>query len=354
MSSQYSLMGITEWLENPQARSDWGEYIASGVAKDIGSFHFCYVLHALNTSGLVDFLREKGRFSRNELPEKFDTHLVQHLMRYLLIRELLVEDEAGILSLTEYGFRCLTPTTLAQIGFYVEAYASVTSRISSLLTGEALYGRDVVRDGRSLGTHCATLFTIYHTEVILKIIREKGLRRILDLGCGGGAMLIDACKLLPDLVGYGLDISADSIAYAHELCAKAKLQERLSFEVGNAFDPSTWPAYKNLDAVVAVGALHEHFRDGEEAVIRILDIFADLIETGGADYIILGEPELYYDQHENDPDLYLIHIFTAQGFPRRKEKWVNLIAESRLCCERIYTRTGVGPRFCFYLLTVKK
>jgi SAM-dependent methyltransferase len=343
---------IVEIVANESAEAAWTGYIASHVDKDIGSFHFCFVLHALHKSGLSAFLQKTEGFRLAELTSRYDAHLVSHLMKYLVVRKVLAED-GDKLALTEYGRRCLSPTTLAQVGFYIEAYASITSQIAPLLTGQSVYGQTVMRDGKALGAHCATLFTIYHSQIIQKIVVEKRLCSILDLGCGGGAMLVDACKLAPNLKGYGLDIAPGAIDFANELCAAEKLQDRLSFAVGDAFNTATWPTYEDLDAIAAVGALHEHFRDGELAVVNMLNVFAGLIERGKARYIILGEPELYYDNAENDPDLFLIHIFTAQGFPRRKKLWLEVFAKSRLTCEKIYTRAGIGPRFCFYLLTLR-
>lgn len=345
---------VLDIIHNREAKGAWNEYLASGLVRDIGSFHLCLTVHALSKSGMANFFLTHPCFSSEDVCRKYNTHIASYLLEYLVVRNILVKTTSdNTYSLTEYGRRCLSPVSLAQIGFYIEAYSPVLNHMADLVTNKKIYGREVLRDGMALGAHCATLFTIFHTEIILKIVNEKGLKSILDLGCGGGAMLIDACKNALEIKGFGLDIAPGAIEFANNLCREEGLEDRLSFAVGDAFDPKTWPDYKNIDAISAVGALHEHFRDGEESIIRMLNIFASLIKEGRTKYFILGEPELYYDNEENDPDLFLVHIFTSQGFPRRRELWMDVLDKSNLKCERVYTRVGIGPRFCFYVLSLK-
>lgn len=343
-----------DYIDSLEAKSEWNEYISSGLMKDIGSFHRCLMFNSLNKSGLATFFLENDSFSKDDLTHMYDKHIVSNLIDYLVITDILVKHSSNDLySLSENGRRCLSAVSLAQIGFYVEAYAPVLFEMSELITQKKQYGKDVLRDGAALGEHCAHLFTVFHAEIILTIIKEKDLKSILDLGCGGGAMLVDACKSDLSLQGYGIDIAPGAIDFAKQLCIEEKLQDRLKFDVGDAFIPETWPDYGSIDAISAVGTLHEHFREGEKAVIKMLNVFASLIRDRRAKFFILGEPELYYDNGENDPDLFLVHIFTAQGFPRRREQWMEIIDRSELKCEKVYTRKGIGPRFCFYLLGLR-
>jgi hypothetical protein len=95
--------------------------------------------------------------------------------------------------------------------------------------------------------------------------------------------------------------------------------------------------------------VHEHFRHGEAAVISILNTYGDILQSRDRVFI-LGEPELRYDRVKNDVDLFLVHIFTAQGFPRHREEWLALFARTRLRCRAVYTRPYAGPRFNFFVL----
>jgi SAM-dependent methyltransferase len=338
-------------FDDPAIADTWRDYHASGMPGLLGSYHLCQALFAFVRTGMLEKVKQHGNAPEVVLVSGLDTHLAKHLLHYLVIRGILeVKDDNY--HLTEQGKLLTADIALAQLGFYVEAYGPVTHRMSELLTGQALYATDVLRNGEALGEHCATLFHTYHTSIVLKALEGLNANCILDLGCGGGRFLVDACNQQPTLRGVGLDISPGAIAFANNLCASENLSDRLEFVVGDAFKPESWPAVcHQADVLCAVGVLHEHFRDGEEAVIEILNTYAGLLQNG-VKSLILGEPELYYDDQENDADLFLIHIFTMQGFPRRRELWLKLFERTKLRCRRVLTRPTAGPRFNFFDLTL--
>jgi SAM-dependent methyltransferase len=338
-------------LADPVSGLRWEEYIASGLPGHIGSFHLCLLLNALHETGIARAMQAHDAFTVEQIAGANALNLVTMSLRYLTVRGVIEPAGQGSYRLTELGGRLLCEVGQAQLQFYVGAYSPVTLRLTELLSGAKTYPVDVMRDGRALGAACDTLFTIYHTPIIAEIISELTPNFIVDLGCGGGRLLIDACSHFPSLNGIGIDISEGAIDLARSEAANRNLSDRLSFELANAFEPATWPAAaQTADVIVAVGAVHEHFRDGEDAVVNILNSYADLLRRHGGRAFILGEPELRYDDLENDADLHLVHIFTAQGFPRPREQWMRVIDRSELRCERVYTRDRIGPRFCFYQL----
>jgi SAM-dependent methyltransferase len=249
------------------------------------------------------------------------------------------------------GVKLAQETAQAQLEFYIKAYGPVVSRMPQLLMGQAQYGVDVQRDGGALGSACARLFSIYHDPIVLEALDAMDAAKVLDLGCGAGQFLLDACARNPKLLGVGLDISADAIALAQKAAMRLGLEDRLLFVEGDAFRPDEWPEpCRDADVLFGVGVLHEYFRDGDAAVIDILNRFAAQLRSGRLKGFVLGEPELVYDDAENDADLHLVHIFTLQGFPRRRELWLELFGRSALRCVRLWCRPGAGPRFAFYQL----
>jgi SAM-dependent methyltransferase len=340
-------------VEGVSPALEWEIYSASGLPQYIGHFHLCLVLNALHRSGLAARLVAAESLSEREFSACITSGLGSKLLRYLKVRGLVREEVADHFRLTDRGSRLLCDVGRAQLQFYVDAYSPVTTRLDALLTGTAHYPEDIQRNGAALGAACDELFTVFHTPIIHEILAALRPRRIVDLGCGGGRMLSDACRHFPELEGLGLDISPGAVALARERSEALGLRGRLQFRVADAFDLSTWPeAARSADVFAAVGAVHEHFRDGEQAVLDILDTYAGLMRENNAKAFILGEPELHYDDAENDADLHLVHIFTAQGFPRPRREWLDLIARSGLNCRQVFTRDRVGPRFCFYVLTV--
>lgn len=351
MSANKNDVPVVEFLEEGP-REEWAKYQKSGMRELINSYNLVQALQALAATGLAEQLRKNTTVNPADLLENVNSFLGEQLLSYLAVQGV-VAYENEVYSLTPKGMSLLDDVALAQLGFYREAYGPIVDKLGPLMLGEVDYGTDCVRDGESLGRHCATLFHIFHTPIVLSALEDIGAHSILDLGCGGGRFLIDACKQNKDLRGVGLDISAEAIEFARDLAEKEGVSERLSFVVGDAFKPDSWPAEcRSVDALCAVGVVHEHFRDGEEAVIDILNVYADLLKDGVKSFI-LGEPELHYDLEENDPDLHLIHIFTKQGFPRRRELWLKLFPKTRLQCRKLFTRPNAGPRFAFYDLCLK-
>lgn len=331
-----------------QPRRDWADYHRSGMDELIGSFNLVYSLLAAWKLGLLQALMQRPNSSVAELSSRHDCRLVGHLLDYLRIKNV-VNMDADRFWLTEEGLDLASEASLAQLEFYVEAYGPVVSQLTGLIDGSKAYGAEVARDGAALGRSCAHLFRLFHNPIVLEVLAALDVRKVLDLGCGAGQFLLDACRDNPELQAVGLDIDEPSIAIAQGLTQQRGLAERLKFVVADAFQPDSWPAETDdVDAIFGVGVLHEHFRDGEGAVLSILGRMADKLRSGAIKTFILGEPELYYDDQENDADLYLVHIFTKQGFPRRRELWLDLFERSPVTCRRIWTRPGAGPRFAFY------
>lgn len=331
----------------------WRSVEHSGILDVISHFNLACVLLAIYRVGIAQKLSDGVPHSSEDLLKDISNYLGSHLLKYLSIHGLVTEDEEGCLMATQKGLDMFSEPALAQLGFYVESYGGVTSNIARLLKNEILYGKDIKRDGRSLGEHCATLFKEYHTPTVLSALKGINAQRILDIGCGGGQFLIDACLQFNDLKGIGLDISDAAIDFAQNLAQKNGLEERLSFVVGDAFRPESWTNdCFSVDVISAVGVVHEHFRSGEDAVINILNMYADILEDGVKAFI-LGEPEIRYDLQKSDVDLYLVHIFTAQGYPRHREEWLNLFKKTKLVCRNVYTRPDAGPRFNFFELRLR-
>jgi SAM-dependent methyltransferase len=335
-------------LVDSQLRREWEEYQASGLQELIGGMHLCLVLDALERTGVAERLR-RGPAHPDQLLQGLDAEIGGNLLRYLELKGAVASEE-GRYRLTARGQLLMSPISLAQLGFYVAAYGPVISETARLLSGELLYGRDVRRDTGALGRHSATMFHRFHTPTVLKALESVGTRVLLDLGCGGGQLLIDACTLDGQLQGIGIDIAEDAIAYARRRAEEAGVSDRIQFFVADAFAPQSWPAAcAGADTICAVGMLHEPFRRGEDAVVEILDLYAGLLR-GGTRRFILGEPELRYDDREHDSDFYLAHVLTAQGFPRSWEDWLPVIGRSRLSCRRLLMRPGAGQRLAFFEL----
>jgi len=77
------------------------------------------------------------------------------------------------------------------------------------------------------------------TEELVTLLTEKELanapKRILDLGCGTGAIAIALAKNFPDAEVVAIDASPDSLALAKENAALNGLEKRVSFVLSDWF-----------------------------------------------------------------------------------------------------------------------
>jgi SAM-dependent methyltransferase len=327
----------------------WQDYHLSGMPDLIGSVHLCHALLAMASSGLVDRLQGEGPVPRARLLEGLDHAVGAGLLRYLTVCGVL-EEHSDAYRLTRRGQLLTNGIAMARLGFYLEAYGPVTSRMSDLLTGAARYGTDVVRGHGALGRHSGTISTISYIPVVSQVMRGRRARRLVDLGCGTGGLLVQLCQQDAGVSGVGIDIAADAIEAARQHAAAEGVASRASFEVADAFDPGSWPgACDSADVICAVGVLHEKFRDGDAAVINLINQWAKILTAGRT--LLIGEPEVRYDNSENDSDFFLVHVLTAQGIPRDRAGWTALFRQTELRCERVYANATAGPRTCFYELT---
>jgi 2-polyprenyl-3-methyl-5-hydroxy-6-metoxy-1,4-benzoquinol methylase len=340
-----------KFLESEKQNQSWNDVESSGMIEIISKYNLAKVLTAMHKSDLISKIKRDEIVSHKKI-DGYNEYLLMHLLNYLKIHGILIKVEHGY-KLSTHGKQMLSDESIAQLCFYSESYDNITSNVDQFLTENLIYGKDIERDGKSLGIHCDTLFKEYHTETVLQAIKHLDCKKILDIGCGGGQFLIDACKKNKLIEGIGLDISKPAIEYANETALKYKFQDRISFVAADAFELDSWPLECfDADVLCGSGVIHEHFRHGEEAVIKILNTYSKLLRQKGFKAIILGEPEIRHDLIKSDVDLYLVHIFTAQGFPRYREQWLELFEKTELTCKTVYTRPSAGPRFNFYVLTL--
>jgi SAM-dependent methyltransferase len=333
---------------DPQVQEAWRQMADSGVGRLASDYVLCNAIVGLTRSGIAAKLSATWAALGSLVPPGASTDLVRHVLRYLEIRGL-TESSGDDWRLRPRGGELLADLPESLIGYYAEAYGPVLSRMSGQLTGTEKYGVDVSRDTEALGRRCEVLFRSFGTTLVADLIAEHGARSVVDLGCGTGGLVLDLCDRYPDLKGLGLDIAEDAIGLARQRAADSDARDRVLFVVADAFQPQTWPSdAANADFYVMVGALHEHFREGDEAVTGLLSRYADLLARSGgvSKTLLLAEPELHRDGA--DADFYLIHALTAQGMPRPEKGWLDVIAASGLTCRRVFRAPNTGFRFAYY------
>lgn len=333
---------------DPDVQDAWHRVTASGVGELAAAYVLSTAVVGLARAGVARRLRDTWVDLPDLVPAGGEAALVAGVLRYLEVRGV-VESDGDRWRRTARGATLFDELPESLLGYYVEAYGPVLNRMAAQLTGAERYGTHVTRDTEALGRRCEVLFRSFGTKLVADLAREHGATSVLDLGCGTGGLVMDLCRENPALRAVGVDIAPDAVRYATARAEREGLSERVSFVVGDAFAPRTWPPeVTGCDFLVAVGALHEHFRDGEDAVVRVLRGYADLLAGPGTKAFLLAEPELLVDPA--DVDFYLLHVLTAQGMPRPRAAWLDVIARAGLVCDRVFSAPNTGFRFAYYEL----
>ena len=341
----------TEFLDETRVRA-WQDYHLSGMPEMISSVNLCHSLLALVNTGLLERLQRPVPARTADLLEGLEYRIGTGFLRYLVVSGVLSEWQ-DTYRLTHRGELLTSDIALARLGFYLEAYGPVTGRIPELLTGSARYGQEVVRADGQLARHSGTVTSTAYVPMVVEAMRGNDAARLLDLGCGGGSLLVEMCLRHPEFTGVGIDLAPEAVEAARHLAAARGVADRAEFEVADAFAPDTWPeSCLTAEIICGLGVLHERFRDGDDAVVEILNRYTEVVPHGKV--LLLGEPELLYDNRENDSDFFLVHVLTAQGIPRDRLAWLALFSRTELTCRRVYTNAVAGPRTCFYELTPER
>ena len=70
-------------------------------------------------------------------------------------------------------------------------------------------------------------------ERVLRVVQASSPRRVLDIGCGDGSLLVYLARALPQASLVGVDLSATNIAAAHALIAGSSASARIDVQEGD-------------------------------------------------------------------------------------------------------------------------
>ncbi|GGU85946.1 class I SAM-dependent methyltransferase [Lentzea flava] len=351
-------------INDPDVQRVWRPIAEAGVRDLAAQYVLASTLVGMARAGVAERLSEQWTPFADVVPDGALPHLVRNTLRYLEIHGVVESrdvswdgaelssgtPDGGQWRLTSQGAVQLADVSMALLGYYVESYGSVLANIGGLLTGAVDYGTDVVRDGESLGRRCELMTISFLSNLLRDLMRQRGAHSVLDMGCGSGGLLLHMAEADPKFRAVGIDIEPDAMRLASKRVAERNLADRVSFVVGDAFASDSWPAEAaDCDFYLAVGALHEEFRKGRQAVVDHLLRYRKLLAQRPDRVLLLGESDLHIDK--DDAEYYLMHVLSKQGFPRDRDAWLDVIEAAGLTCERVYYQPNVEFRFAFYEIT---
>lgn len=221
--------------------------------------------------------------------------------------------------------------------YFLLAYKSICESLAELLTGSKIYGKDIVRDARYLGTGTKLIFPL-----LAKIFKARGIKSVLDLGCGNGAFLLTLAAILPDFRGIGIEIDKPTINEAEASILASPYKNSIGIFHGDAGHPESFPVQTDpAEAIIGIGMFHEFRKDG--TLVPILNRYKARFPRSRLFLVEFDTPD--WDELRQRPQtperksasIYrFLHYFSEQGLPQSKSDWVRTINSSEWKIDAIH------------------
>lgn len=243
----------------PGALRDMRKGRQAGWESLISPHFLTRVIQTLYHVGFFDELARNGRVSAVTFADQHDLdgNLLIGLCDALYARKFLAKS-GDRYEITSQG-KFLLETDLVRGWFELAyGYENVLHQMEPLLRKQAVYGEDVVRDGKAVAVGSGLASMGFYFPLVADLIRKAGYRKVLDIGCGDGTFLRYLCSRIPSLDGVGLDLSPEAIAAGNEQLTAAGLDNRIKLYVGDAVEIHKLKReLDGVDAATTFFVLHE-------------------------------------------------------------------------------------------------
>jgi len=312
-----------------------------------GSFS-TYVIQTLFNIGFFDEIRKNGRLRVEEFSRRYqiDAKTLRVLCDYLYcIRILRRNGEEYAL---DSDGRLLVDTAR---GWFEATYGyqDVYCELENILRKQKEYGRDVFRKPVLVASGSGRMEQMVHFPLAIDLIAKNRFTKVVDLGCGDGRFLIDLCRHLPEVTGYGIDLSPEAVTYGQEQVKQAGLEARITLFNQDITKITRLPEpLSKVDAVTTFLVLHEILFRGEQVLIGFLKDFRRLFP--GVPLIVFevirasleetrrttGMSAQYYLQHDLTGQSLVDgpkwrELFQAAGFETIQDRYLRFVKTSIFC-----------------------
>ncbi len=335
-----------------------GDDLPSWISDIRNGYSRAYVIHALRATGVLEALRRAGLdgLPVSELAAqcRVDAALLEGVLHYLAFADAVLDKRGDRFCLGERGAWLFDPSLEQSMLTFIDAYGCVMTELLPALRGDRRYGVDFVRSGEAVAVLSHLGLKATYGWVANELARVN-TRVAADLGCGSAEALIAFCQARPDLRGVGIDISSSALEEAERRIAAAGLADRISLVWGDVTRPETLetPALDTVDTFTCTTVLHEFLRDGEDAVIHILQNLATRFPRR---HLIIGEFDALSDEEYRAMPVrarvrklwyqFLMHPLSLQGSPLPRQAWIALFERAGL--EVLAVRPTDGDFFVDY------
>lgn len=128
------------------------------------------------------------------------------------------------------------------------------------------------------------IFVKWFKRIALDINERQISGAILDIGTGPGRLPVEIARQVDNARLVGIDLSGDMIKMARKHAEKARLSDRITFEVASAYN--TGCKDSSIDLIVSTGMVH-HLKEP----IRAFNEMYRILKPGGQAWIFDGRKD---------------------------------------------------------------
>ena len=157
-------------------------------------------ISTLHNLGVLETLRRPLTATTAAKAHGLDPALISGLLEYAAVRTGLVRKVGKSFAATEL----YSPESQFLLELYTGAYRDNSVHLDTFLRCPKLAPAAVDRKRHTQAIKIGGSFAV---KGVPEVIRQLQFNRILDIGCGSGALLVALAKQNPDFVGWGLEMN---------------------------------------------------------------------------------------------------------------------------------------------------
>jgi SAM-dependent methyltransferase len=253
------------------------------------------------------------------------------VLDFVLIKTELIDRNSS----DEYRLRFGAKTTEARflLHKYMGAYGAIGTHLEDVSKNRS-FGKTLV-SGLGLA---AAFESIVPRDFLLTrtLFADAGVKRLLDIGCGNGELLLDFVASDSNCFGVGIDQNIAMLDFGRERAKLLGCHSRIKLVEGDATSRArlTQIAKKfGIDAVYASSLFNEFFDDGRDTALQYLLMLKSIFPGKKmfiCDYYgVLGSCQKLTRSNRQAPLHDFVQLMSGQAVPpSTRSRWVELYCDA--------------------------